>query len=85
MGPTIYDDGTQPRNINPTLVVATPAVNLINDPDNRIFRGLDPKTQPQDRVEFVTFHKPGTYLVICGVQPHFVNDRMFGFVKVTGR
>jgi len=27
--------------------------------------------------------KPGRYLVICAVHPHFVDDGMFGFVKVT--
>jgi plastocyanin len=73
-------------------------VPLINDPTNRIYRGQDPSLQPllqpstfpgpdqivstQDRVEVVVFPKPGTYLVICGVRPHFVNDGMFGFVKV---
>jgi hypothetical protein len=30
----------------------------------------------------VTLTKPGTYLVICGVLPHFAVDGMFGFVKV---
>jgi len=51
---------------------------------NRIFRGLDPNvaTNPQYRVEVVYFEEPGTYLVICGVVNHFVNDHMFGFVKV---
>lgn len=82
--PTIYDSGTLPDDINTNLVVPGPPVALINDPNNRIFRGLDPRTQSQDRVESVTFHKPGTYLVICAVHPHFVNDKMFGFVKVTG-
>ena len=80
----IYDDGTQPVNINTNLVVPPPPVAIIDDPTNRIFRGLDPRLQSQDRVESVTFNKPGTYLVICAVLPHFVNDRMFGFVKVTG-
>lgn len=80
----IYDDGTQPGNINTNLVVPPPPVAIINDPTNRIFRGLDPRLQSQDRVESVTFNKPGTYLVICAVHPHFVNDDMFGFVKVTG-
>jgi len=50
------------------------------------FPGHD-QTEPlivstQDRVEVVLFPKPGTYLVICGVRAHFVNDGMFGFVKV---
>jgi len=34
-------------------------------------------------VESVRFTTPGTYLVICAVRPHFVNDGMFGFVEVT--
>ena len=72
-------------------------VPLINDDVNRTYRGQDPSRQPilippsaggasgpvsQDRVEVVHFPKPGTYLVICGVRAHFVDDRMFGFVKV---
>jgi plastocyanin len=80
----IYDDGTQPTDINVTVTV--PPTNggppLINDPNRRIYRGLDPSLQPQDRVESVTFDRPGTYLVICAVRPHFVNDGMYGFVKV---
>jgi hypothetical protein len=30
----------------------------------------------------VRFPNPGSFLVICGVRPHFVNDKMYGFVKV---
>jgi hypothetical protein len=26
--------------------------------------------------------QPGLHLVICGVVPHFVNDDMFGWVRV---
>ena len=97
--PIIYDDGTQPEEIKPVIGVNTtptrgplpsPPANLIDEPTNRIYRGLDPSLQPlglsgqfgQDRVEVVFFSKPGTYLVICGVFAHFVNDGMFGFVKV---
>jgi plastocyanin len=77
----VYDDGTQPTDINAAL--ANPAFPaLIDDPNNRIYRGLDPRLFPQDRVEVVHFSKPGTYLVICGFRLHFVNDQMFGFVKV---
>jgi len=36
---------------------------------------------PQDRIETVSFPKPGTYLVICGVRTHFVGG-MFGYVIV---
>ena len=79
--PLVYDDGTQPGDINAAL--ANPDFPLlIDDPKNRIYRGLDPRPLPQDRVETVHFPKRGTYLVICGVRPHFVDDDMFGFVRV---
>ena len=82
----VYDDGTQPGTINTALIRPTtgvpPGVPLINDPNRRIYAGLDPSLQTRDRVEVVHFPDPGTYLVICGVRPHFVNDHMFGFVRV---
>ena len=92
----VYDAGTQPEDINVDMTTTTrgpnpqPPLALIDDPTNRIYRGLDPTLQPldlsgmfgQDRVEVVTFAKPGTYLVICGVRNHFVNDGMYGFVTV---
>jgi hypothetical protein len=81
----VYDDGTRPEQINVNMTV--PPTNggppLINDPNRRLYRGLDPSLFPQDRVEVVHFDEPGTYLVICGVRPHFVNDNMYGFVRVT--
>jgi hypothetical protein len=103
--PIVYDDGIRPGDIKTAVGVNTtsttgptpsPAVDLINDPDHRIYRGQDPSLQPlerasslkqtpeflQDRVEVVFFPKPGKYLVICGIRGHFVNDGMFGFVKV---
>jgi plastocyanin len=81
----VYDDGTQPGDIDTSMTV--PPTNLplppilIDDPDRRIYRGLDPSTQSQDRVEVVHFANPGTYLVMCGVLPHF-QEGMYGFVKV---
>jgi len=36
---------------------------------------------PPDRIETVSFPKPGAYLVICGVRSHFVGG-MFGYVIV---
>lgn len=81
--PVVYDDGTEPEAINAGLLVPSSSPpGLIDDPDNRIFRGVDPRTVPQDRVESIRFREPGTYLVICAVHPHFVNDKMFGFVQV---
>jgi hypothetical protein len=82
----VYGDGTQPGDVNANLTTpttGTPAgVPIINDPTNRLYLGLDPSLFPRDRVEVVHFADPGTYLVICGIQPHFVNDHMFGFVTV---
>ncbi len=80
----VYDDGTQPGDINTSITIAPtnqPAPPLIADPNRRIYRGLDPSTQSQDRVEVVHFANPGTYLVICGVLPHF-QEGMYGYVKV---
>jgi hypothetical protein len=84
--PIIYDVGTQPGDINADLTTTstgTPAgVPLIDDPEDRLYRGLDPSLYPRDRGEVVHFLKPGTYLVICGVQGHFVEDGMYGYVTV---
>lgn len=94
--PVIYGDGTQPSDIDANETTTTrgpnpfPVVDLIDDATNRIYRGPDPSLQPldlsgvfiRDRVEAVFFPNPGTYLVICGIQGHFVNDGMFGFVTV---
>jgi hypothetical protein len=83
---SIYDDGTQPEEINTNLLVPgiTTAGGVIDDPNKRIYRGVN-ETAPtgaRDRVEAVHFSKPGTYLVICAIRNHFVNDGMFGFVVV---
>lgn len=81
----VYDDGTQPGDIDvndTNNTTGMPVVALINDPTDRIYRGLDPSLTPRDRVEVVHFSQPGTYLVICGIRGHFVNDGMYGFVRV---
>ncbi|HLA11132.1 MAG TPA: hypothetical protein VJ023_11125 [Pyrinomonadaceae bacterium] len=83
----VYDDGTQPGDINTTLLnpppMGTPFPPLIDDPNGRLYRGPDPRVlfPLLDRVEVVHFANPGTYLVICSVLPHF-NEGMYGFVKV---
>jgi hypothetical protein len=93
----IYQPGTQTTDIDTTLTRpvtnpppappgAPPFPPLIDDPNGRVYWGLDPSTQAtQDRVEVVTFAEPGTYLVICAFSPHFLNDNMHGFVRVLGR
>ena len=84
----IYDAGTSPGEINVDDLEAgiTTAGGVIKDPINRIYRGWNalniPGTQPRERVETVQFSKPGTYLVICALRGHFVDDNMFGFVRV---
>jgi hypothetical protein len=92
----VYAPRTRPDDINtsPLLPIpgAPPAVGLIDDPNNRIYRGVDPRLLgpappdppnllSQDRVEVVGFSRRGTYLVICTVNVHFA-DGMFGWVRV---
>jgi hypothetical protein len=48
--------------------------------------GIPATTNPSNaanRVEPVSFLKPGRYLVICNVTPHFL-DGMWAWVVVTG-
>jgi hypothetical protein len=84
----VYAPGTKPSDISTTgqlpIPMAPPEVFLIDDPNNRLFRGIDPRVQtvPQDRVEVVHFSRRGVYLVICTVSVHFLDDRMFGWVRV---
>jgi hypothetical protein len=83
----IYE-GIGPGDIDATKLIPPPPgamlPPLINDPDNRIYRGPDPRNPatPLDRVEIFHFHRPGTYLAVCLVLPHF-NDGMYGWIKVT--
>ena len=74
----VYAPGTRPEDINTSVILPIPnapaVVGLIDDPTNRVYRGLD-------RVEVVGFSAAGTYLVICAVNVHFA-DGMFGWVRV---
>ena len=87
---TVYDEGIRPADIDITrLVPNRPPMTppIIDDADGRIYRGLDPFLLPvnaqQDRVEVVQFDRPGLYLVICAVLPHF-QEGMYGYVRVLG-
>ena len=45
----VYDDGTQPGDINTAMLVpptGAPAPPLINDATNRVYRGIDPTALP---------------------------------------
>lgn len=86
----IYDDGTRPSDI--TLSPATlddlvlGPVTLpdfvINDPANRIAQGPAPLFAGSWTTPPGTFDEPGTYLVICVIVPHFVEAKMYAYVKV---
>jgi len=79
----IYEPGTELTDIDPDLIAQPPTMPpTINDPDRRLYRGISPIGIAQDRIEVVTFAEPGLYLVVCLVRPHFVNDKMHGYVKV---
>jgi plastocyanin len=80
-GPDVLPDSINAQSTRPST--GTPSgTPLINDPSRRVYAGPDPSTQPRERSEVVNFHAEGKYLVICGVQPHFVNDQMYGWVRV---
>ena len=82
----VYDRGTRPEDIDVNMFVPStgvPAgVPLINFTTNLIYRGPDPSLLARDRIETVHFPRRGQYLVICGVRSHFVDDGMFGWVRV---
>jgi plastocyanin len=42
----VYDDGTQPADINEVLAYPAPLAGLINDPNHRIYVGLSPAGVP---------------------------------------
>jgi hypothetical protein len=79
----IYDD-KKPEEVNVSSPRPGVGGGIIDDADKRVYRGIDPNltTTPRDRVEVVHFAEPGVYLVICGVVSHFVNDQMYGYVRV---
>ena len=91
----VYGPGTKPTDINLSLTIPPtlqPMPLLINDPTNRVYRGLDPSVMPslpggaapaqvtQDRVEVVRFPAKGRYLVLCGVLVHFFAEATGEFV-----
>lgn len=81
----VYGPGTTMESIDSTNTIPSGVgfPPLIADPTNRIYRGLNPVPLLPivDRVEVVRIVNPGTYLVVCGVLPHFF-DNMHGWVTV---
>ena len=62
--------------LNPSNAAAPTGANPGSLPNNAVIR-----SNLGNRVESVGFTTPGTYLVICNVNPHF-RDGMYAFVKV---
>ena len=64
----------------------------VNPGNNAFPTGANPARPPnpltrsnlQNRVESVYFAEPGTYLVICNINPHF-RSGMYAWVKVKGK
>src|SRR5262245_41935864 len=82
----VYGPNVDFEDINGGLTVPLPGAPMtlppaVNDPVNRIYRGLNPFGMPTDRVEAVNFPIPGRYIAVCLFLPHF-NDRMFGHIRV---
>jgi plastocyanin len=82
----VYGPPKKVADVNVALTMPTPGAPpgfppLIDDPDERVFRGVFAFGMSQDRVEVVHFTRPGRHLVICAFLPHF-NDNMYGWVRV---
>lgn len=91
--PAIYRPGKGPKDV---VVTAQTLADLtlpclpqtltdfvIDDPDGRVALAPPQSCEEQEWTSPPgTFDQPGTYLVICTTRPHFVNDRMFGWVVV---
>lgn len=80
----IYDDGTEPEEIDTSMRKGTPCLGgaplLIDDPDNRLAVFDQPCAGGPASPSF-TFTEPGRYLVICAFLPHF-ELQMWGWVIV---
>jgi len=78
--------GIKAKDVDRTKLIpaAAPFPPLLDDPSNRLYRGLDPRVlnPNQDRVEVVGFNTRGRYLVACGVLPHFYDPVTQEFIMV---
>lgn len=75
--------GPPPVPVIPQLGLAVhyEGLNPMSPPETPPFA---PRSTAENRVESVAFLRPGRYLVICAVLPHF-NDRMRAWVEVRPR
>jgi plastocyanin len=68
----VYNNGVQPKDIVPT-----PNTPLLLYPKGRLF--LQGAPTPQIKLKFV---KPGKYLVLCAINKHFFEGRMWAWLHV---
>jgi hypothetical protein len=59
----VYDNGTEPADINAALAPPAPLANLIDDPNRRIYRGLSPSGVPAN------FFAPGVPAAAIAAPP----------------
>ncbi len=86
--PAIYDQGTQPEDIEVSPRTLRPLSLgpvfipdfVIDDATNRLWQGSY-SLAPQELTS-PPFTAPGRYLVICTTVPHFVDNGMYGWVIV---
>ena len=88
---SIYGPGTEPGDIRTTPAFLTgggrgcPPVMLTNDPANLLTHlGTQPCAGGSTSLSF-QFTGSGRHLVICRFLPHFVVDKMYGWVEVRDR
>ena len=85
---SIYDSGTEPEDIDTSVLVLTPegcpkpmgTPLMINDSTDRLALYAQPCGPGPRQVEH-KFNEPGRYLVICAFLPHF-QVQMYGWVIV---
>ena len=82
----VYAPGTAPEDIDVTLLEPPVPPGTINDPAGRLARsptltGTDAAPAPW-QAPAGTFARPGRYLVICEILPHFAEYGMYGWVIV---
>ncbi|HET6568880.1 MAG TPA: hypothetical protein VFG50_13010 [Rhodothermales bacterium] len=83
--PAIYEPGIEPEDIDTQEIEQEEGCPIpsIDDEEGRIAEGEPNCTLPPQTVPWsYTFEKPGRYLVICQMLPHFVDSNMYGWVVV---
>lgn len=81
---SVYEPGIEPEDIDTSLLEPAgtpfPFPPLINDPTGRLARA--PLNFGPPTAWSWTFEDPGLYLVICDVLPHFLDAKMYAWIRV---